>query len=108
MLFVECAEVLAILEGLNFATEVGLGPVGVGSDAASVVSSIQAKTPPLSELNLIISDILLLLQTFSIRSFAFRPCQCNMVAHDLGINHNNYVGKVIKTALVMMSPNNFV
>ncbi|KAL5739724.1 hypothetical protein ACOSQ2_028904 [Xanthoceras sorbifolium] len=62
--------------------EVGVGPVGEESDTAFVISSIQAKTPPLSKLGLIISDILLLSQTLSIRSFAFRPRHCNMVARN--------------------------
>ncbi|KAL5806493.1 hypothetical protein ACOSQ4_029226 [Xanthoceras sorbifolium] len=89
LLSMECAEGLAILEGLKFAQELGIHPVGVESDDASVVALINKKSPPRSELRLIISEILLFEVSLSIRSFSFRPRQCNRVAHGLakfGVN----------------------
>ncbi|KAL5766515.1 hypothetical protein ACOSP7_017132 [Xanthoceras sorbifolium] len=89
LLSVDCAESLAILEGIRFAHSLGISPVGVESDSASVVGLINKKAPPSSELGLIISDILSFEGFLSFRQFSFRPRQCNRVAHDLaklGVN----------------------
>ncbi|KAL5766513.1 hypothetical protein ACOSP7_017130 [Xanthoceras sorbifolium] len=89
LLSVDCAESLAILEGIRFAHSLGISPVGVESDSASVVGLINKKAPPSSELGLIISNILSFEGFLSVRQFSFQPRQCNRVAHDLaklGVN----------------------
>ncbi|KAL5812835.1 hypothetical protein ACOSQ3_027785 [Xanthoceras sorbifolium] len=57
--------------------------MGFESDASSVISSILSKGPPLLEVGLVISDILLLVSSLSISHISFVPRSCNGVAHNL-------------------------
>ncbi|KAL5755941.1 hypothetical protein ACOSQ2_020687 [Xanthoceras sorbifolium] len=83
LLPVDYAEGLAILEGLKFAASMGIFPIGVESDASSVIDAIRSKSPPRSELGLIIEDILVFSSSFSVVDFSFRSRLCNSVAHGL-------------------------
>ncbi|KAL5744141.1 hypothetical protein ACOSQ2_027257 [Xanthoceras sorbifolium] len=56
---------------------------GVESDASSVIDAIKSKSPPRSELGLIIEDILVFSSSFSVVDFSFRSHLCNSVAHGL-------------------------
>ncbi|KAL5773786.1 hypothetical protein ACOSQ2_013710 [Xanthoceras sorbifolium] len=61
----------------------GFHLVGFESDASSVISSILSKDPPLSEMGLVISDILALVSLLSVSHISFAPRSCNGVAHQL-------------------------
>ncbi|KAL5843046.1 hypothetical protein ACOSQ3_013649 [Xanthoceras sorbifolium] len=61
----------------------GFHLVGFKSDASSVISSILSKDPPLSEMGLVISDILALVSLLSVSHISFAPRSCNGVAHQL-------------------------
>ncbi|KAL5862027.1 hypothetical protein ACOSQ4_003323 [Xanthoceras sorbifolium] len=54
-------------------SELGFHPVGFESDASSVISSILSRDPPLSEVGLVISDILALVSSFSVSHISFAP-----------------------------------
>ncbi|KAL5762711.1 hypothetical protein ACOSP7_018975 [Xanthoceras sorbifolium] len=84
LLPVDCAEALAILEGLKFATSMWIFPIGVESDAATVVGAIRSNSPPHSELSLIVDEILDFASGFPVVNFYFCSRLCNSVAHDLG------------------------
>ncbi|KAL5865802.1 hypothetical protein ACOSQ3_003316 [Xanthoceras sorbifolium] len=64
-------------------SELGFHPVGFESDASSVISSILSRDPPLSEVGLVISDILALVSSLSVSHISFAPRSCNGVAHQL-------------------------
>ncbi|KAL5776794.1 hypothetical protein ACOSP7_009720 [Xanthoceras sorbifolium] len=55
---VEVAEAMAIFRGLQFATEMGIGPLVMESDASTLISLIKVENPPLSDVGLVISDII--------------------------------------------------
>ncbi|KAL5856698.1 hypothetical protein ACOSQ3_004156 [Xanthoceras sorbifolium] len=77
------AEAMAIRRGLQFALEFGFHPVEFESDASSVISSILSRDPPLSEVVLVISDILGLVSSLSVSHISFASRSCNGVAHQL-------------------------
>ncbi|KAL5759496.1 hypothetical protein ACOSQ2_018334 [Xanthoceras sorbifolium] len=77
------AEAMAILCGMQIASELGTLPVVVESDASSMVSMILVESPPLSDAGLIIADILQLKFSLSISQFRFASRSCNKVAHKL-------------------------
>ncbi|KAL5854145.1 hypothetical protein ACOSQ4_003947 [Xanthoceras sorbifolium] len=83
MVSVECAEGLAMLEGLKLAVDVGVSHCVVETDAASLVSLVVNKLTPRSDIGLIVSDLLSLSFSFADCSFVFRPRSCNLVAHGL-------------------------
>ncbi|KAL5821881.1 hypothetical protein ACOSQ3_023763 [Xanthoceras sorbifolium] len=83
LLPVDCAEGLAILEGLKFAASFGISPIGVEYDVSSMVSAIRSNTPLRSELSLTVNDILSFVSINPVFSFGFRPRLCNSVAHGL-------------------------
>ncbi|KAL5823698.1 hypothetical protein ACOSQ4_021598 [Xanthoceras sorbifolium] len=83
LLPVDCTEALAILEGLKFTASVGLSPVSVEFDASSVIAAIRSKSPPLSEVGLLVGDILKFASGFLVVNFSFRSHICNYVAHSL-------------------------
>ncbi|KAL5762033.1 hypothetical protein ACOSP7_018297 [Xanthoceras sorbifolium] len=68
LLSVDCAESLAILEGIRFAHLMDIALIGVESDSASVIGLIKKKRPPSSDLGLIIYDILSSEATFHARA----------------------------------------
>ncbi|KAL5760266.1 hypothetical protein ACOSP7_018779 [Xanthoceras sorbifolium] len=74
---------MAIRRGLQFASELGFHSVGFESDVSFVISSILSKEPPLSEVGLVISDILTLVSLFSVSHISFAHRSCNGVAHQL-------------------------
>ncbi|KAL5760467.1 hypothetical protein ACOSQ2_019305 [Xanthoceras sorbifolium] len=84
LLPVDCAEALAILEWLKFAASMWIFPIGVESDAATVVGAIRSNSPPHSELSLIVDEILDFASGFPVVNFYFCSRLCNSVAHDLG------------------------
>ncbi|KAL5758152.1 hypothetical protein ACOSP7_020763 [Xanthoceras sorbifolium] len=77
------AEAMVIRRGLQFASALGFHPVGFESDASSAISSILNKDPPLSEVGLVISDILALVSSLSVSHISFTPRSYNGVAHQL-------------------------
>ncbi|KAL5856495.1 hypothetical protein ACOSQ3_003953 [Xanthoceras sorbifolium] len=68
MVSVECAEGLAMLEGLKLAVDMGVS---------------HCVLTPRSDIGLIVSDLLSLSFSFADCSFVFRPRSCNLVAHGL-------------------------
>ncbi|KAL5787058.1 hypothetical protein ACOSP7_004007 [Xanthoceras sorbifolium] len=83
MVLVECAEGLAMLEGLKLAVEVGVSHCVVETDAALLVSLVANKLTLRSDVGIIVSDLLSLSSSFADCSFVFRPRSCNLVAHGL-------------------------
>ncbi|KAK2661402.1 hypothetical protein Ddye_007935 [Dipteronia dyeriana] len=76
-------EAAAILRGLDLAVEVGLYPAIVESDALTVVNLINYKSSPLTEIGLVILDIIHLLDSFSFVYFCHVSRVANTVAHSL-------------------------
>ncbi|KAK3200415.1 hypothetical protein Dsin_023830 [Dipteronia sinensis] len=77
------AESLAVLRGIQFASEVGHWPCIFETDAQGVVNLITASSVPCADIGLILSDIFALLESFPNYSFAFVPRCGNMAAHCL-------------------------
>ncbi|KAH7571945.1 hypothetical protein JRO89_XS04G0171800 [Xanthoceras sorbifolium] len=83
LLSVASAEAEAIIFGINLAVDQNLFPVMVESDAAEVICFIQDKAPPLSEVGILVSEILRLADSHNLLCFAFCPCLGNSVAHGI-------------------------
>ncbi|KAL5741815.1 hypothetical protein ACOSP7_028547 [Xanthoceras sorbifolium] len=75
------AEAMAIRRGIQFAVELGFSSVGIESDSSSLISLIINKDPPLSDVGLVVSDIIQLVSSLSISFINFVPRSCNGVAH---------------------------
>ncbi|KAL5802001.1 hypothetical protein ACOSQ3_033633 [Xanthoceras sorbifolium] len=58
---IEVAEATALLNGLHLAIESGFSRLLVESDALNIINYLSLPDPPLSEVGLIISDILICL-----------------------------------------------
>ncbi|KAL5806368.1 hypothetical protein ACOSQ3_029263 [Xanthoceras sorbifolium] len=56
-LSVDMADAIAILKGLNLAQEFGLSPISTETDSSMVVNLILTKSPPPSDLRIVIYDI---------------------------------------------------
>ncbi|KAL5838434.1 hypothetical protein ACOSQ3_015603 [Xanthoceras sorbifolium] len=80
---VEVAEAMAILRGIQLASKLGVLPIDVEYDASSMVSMIIAESPSLSDVELVIADILQLKFSLSISQTSFVSRSCNRVAHKL-------------------------
>ncbi|KAK2639502.1 hypothetical protein Ddye_027297 [Dipteronia dyeriana] len=80
---VPIAEAIAILKGMQFACNSGLNPCIFESDAHEVVYIINSRVSPLSEIGLIISDIMRLLDGPFNFHVTFAPRSANRVAHGL-------------------------
>ncbi|KAL5787645.1 hypothetical protein ACOSP7_004594 [Xanthoceras sorbifolium] len=80
---IEVAEAMAIRRGILLVVELGISPVGFESDALSLISSIVKGDPPLSDVGLIIVDIIHLVSSLSISHISFASRLCNDVAHGL-------------------------
>ncbi|TXG71533.1 hypothetical protein EZV62_000112 [Acer yangbiense] len=89
------AEALAILEGLRFAFSRNFSKVCLESDALCVVQAINNKSPPSSEVGVVLNDIFLVLDRFSEVSFAFVPRLGNKVAHGLAKLELNHEGESV-------------
>ncbi|KAL5750327.1 hypothetical protein ACOSP7_024930 [Xanthoceras sorbifolium] len=76
-------EIMAILKGLQFAVESGLVPVVLKSDSSLAVSAINGDTVFLSEVGLIIHDVVELLRSIPSSAVRFVPRSANMAAHYL-------------------------
>ncbi|KAK2652478.1 hypothetical protein Ddye_012363 [Dipteronia dyeriana] len=81
--FSPLSEALAILRGPGFAIDSGLWPCVVESDSQTVVSMINSGSAPLSDIGLIIEDILDLLKGPLICSVNFISRKANLAAHCL-------------------------
>ena len=86
----QIAEALAILECLRLAINRNFSHIIVESDALVVVQLISQKDPPLSEVGVVVTNILELAEHFTAVSFLFVPRLLNRVAHGiakLALNH---------------------
>ncbi|KAK2665436.1 hypothetical protein Ddye_004010 [Dipteronia dyeriana] len=79
----QLAEAIAILSGLIFMHDSGLLPCAVESDAQVIVNFINLGATPLSEVGLVIHDIILFLGSNCVCSVSFVHRIANMVAHCL-------------------------
>ncbi|KAL5803555.1 hypothetical protein ACOSQ4_031860 [Xanthoceras sorbifolium] len=79
----EVTEAMAMLHGIQFATEMGLRPIGIESDSSSIVSAINSKDISRSDVGLVLSDIIQLIDSLSVIHVVFVPHNCNTVAHSL-------------------------
>lgn len=77
------AEAVGILRSICFAWESGLSPCLVESDSQVVVSMINSGVAPISNVGLVISDILDLVNASPFCCVCFAPHKANMVAHCL-------------------------
>ncbi|KAK2661231.1 hypothetical protein Ddye_007764 [Dipteronia dyeriana] len=80
---VPVAGAVAILKGMQFACESGLNPSIFESDAQGVVNIINSRVPPLSEIGMVIYDILRLLDGPLTFAVAFVSRTANSTAHGL-------------------------
>ncbi|KAL5833114.1 hypothetical protein ACOSQ3_016788 [Xanthoceras sorbifolium] len=79
----QLAEGAAMLLRIYFAAESGLCPASLESDAAVVVSAVNARTSLNSEFGLILHDIISAVNRFYISAVSFAPRVCNQAAHAL-------------------------
>ncbi|KAL5857645.1 hypothetical protein ACOSQ3_005103 [Xanthoceras sorbifolium] len=80
----EIAEAKAILFGVSMALEGGFYAFSINSDVISVINCLVRGNLPLSELGVVLEDVLMLLQSFrSVFSFSHVPRSANKVAHVL-------------------------
>ncbi|KAL5811377.1 hypothetical protein ACOSQ3_028113 [Xanthoceras sorbifolium] len=82
---VEVAEALAILNGIHLAIESGFNHLLVESDALNVINYIKSRSPPLSEVGLVIADIFSICLHINVE-FSFVPRCANSIAHLLARN----------------------
>ncbi|KAL5804675.1 hypothetical protein ACOSQ3_031475 [Xanthoceras sorbifolium] len=83
LVMVEVAEAMTLLHGIQFAAEMGLGPIGVESDSSSIVSAINSRDIPRSDMDLVLYAIIQFIDSLSVIHVVFVPCNCNAVAHGL-------------------------
>ncbi|KAK1552567.1 hypothetical protein Q3G72_019260 [Acer saccharum] len=81
--FLAMAEALAVYRGLCFARDSGLLPCLVEFDAQMVVKIVNSGSVPLSDIGLLISDILLFLRDHPGCKVVFTSRKNNFVAHGL-------------------------
>ncbi|KAL5750380.1 hypothetical protein ACOSP7_024983 [Xanthoceras sorbifolium] len=89
------AEALAILRGITLAVETGLLLVCVESDTEFVVNLITSKAAPISEIGVVIEEILLLISMHPVYSVRFIPRLANWVAHWLAKFGLSVVGEFV-------------
>ncbi|KAL5745280.1 hypothetical protein ACOSP7_026426 [Xanthoceras sorbifolium] len=89
------AEALAILCGINLVIETGLLPVCVESDAEFVVNLISSKAALISEIGVVIEEILHLLAMHLVSSARFIPKVANQVAHQLAKFDLSFVNEFV-------------
>ncbi|KAL5817062.1 hypothetical protein ACOSQ3_025440 [Xanthoceras sorbifolium] len=89
------AEALAILRGITLAVETGLLLVCVESDTKFVVNLITSKAAPISEIGVVIEEILLLISMHPVYSVRFIPRLANWVAHWLAKFGLSVVGEFV-------------
>ncbi|KAL5743422.1 hypothetical protein ACOSQ2_026538 [Xanthoceras sorbifolium] len=77
----QIAEALAIKRGLTLAIETGFTCVCLESDASAVVNLITFRCQPLSEISVVIADILSLLNSLESVSVSFVAREANRVTH---------------------------
>ncbi|KAK2646527.1 hypothetical protein Ddye_021722 [Dipteronia dyeriana] len=82
----DVTEATAILRGFIFTKESGLLPCVMESDAQVVVNMINSKNAPLSDIGIIIRDIICFLNCNSECKVVFAPRQGNMAAHKLDLS----------------------
>ncbi|KAL5750721.1 hypothetical protein ACOSP7_025324 [Xanthoceras sorbifolium] len=80
---VDVAEAMALLHGLRFAANIGVGPIGIESDSSSIVSAINSRSLPRSDVGLVLADIYHSFYFVSISHVRFASCRCNTVAYSL-------------------------
>ncbi|KAL5826604.1 hypothetical protein ACOSQ3_018443 [Xanthoceras sorbifolium] len=80
---VEVAEAMAMLYGVHFAAEMGIGPFGIESDSSSLVFMINSRVIPRSDVGLVLSDIIQLIDSSSVIHGVFIPRNCNAVVYGL-------------------------
>ncbi|TXG72479.1 hypothetical protein EZV62_001058 [Acer yangbiense] len=91
----QVAETLAILHGCRLAAELGLLPTVLESDALSVVEAVRLKSMPLSEVGVVIQDILEIFTSFPVFSICFVPRLANKVVHGLARLAVGHVGRFV-------------
>ncbi|KAL5761014.1 hypothetical protein ACOSP7_019516 [Xanthoceras sorbifolium] len=79
----QVSEGAAILLGICFATNSGLCPASVESDAAVLVSAVNVDSTLNSEFGLVLHDIFSAINRFHILFVSYGPCGCNQAAHAL-------------------------
>ncbi|KAL5782947.1 hypothetical protein ACOSP7_007976 [Xanthoceras sorbifolium] len=81
----QCAEAAASFRGLRFATDLGIWPSIIESNAEAVVNliNINRDLMPLSEIGIFVKDIRVLLSELNIARVSFVPRLANSVAHSL-------------------------
>ncbi|KAL5827457.1 hypothetical protein ACOSQ4_019254 [Xanthoceras sorbifolium] len=77
------AEAMAILRGIQFASEMGISPIMVESDSLSVINIITSHAFPLSDVGVVISDIYRSIEALNDFKIIFASRQANSVAHGL-------------------------
>ncbi|KAL5796525.1 hypothetical protein ACOSQ2_001345 [Xanthoceras sorbifolium] len=80
---VDVAEAMALLHGLRFATDIGVGPIGIESDSSSIVSAINSRSLPRLDVGLVLVDIYHSFSFVSVSHVRFASRRCNTVTHSL-------------------------
>ncbi|KAL5746292.1 hypothetical protein ACOSP7_027438 [Xanthoceras sorbifolium] len=91
---VEVAEAAAILHGVHLAIQSGYSYIVVESNSLNVISYLRLRSPPISEVGLIILDILSLCSSIEV-VFQFAPRGANSVVHCLAQFSFNVVDVVV-------------
>ncbi|KAK2635163.1 hypothetical protein Ddye_029955 [Dipteronia dyeriana] len=74
---------MTVLYGINLASDTGLQPFMVESDALGVVNLVNAGSPSLADIGIVIGDIFTRLKEVAHGSTAFAPKKANYVVHTL-------------------------
>ncbi|KAL5804219.1 hypothetical protein ACOSQ3_031019 [Xanthoceras sorbifolium] len=93
--FPPIAEALVILRGITLAVQTGLLPICVELDAEFVVNLIMSKATPISEIGVVIEEILLLISMHPVYSVRFIPRLANRIAHGLAKFGLSAVGEFV-------------
>ncbi|KAL5736173.1 hypothetical protein ACOSQ2_030961 [Xanthoceras sorbifolium] len=80
---VEVAEAMALLHEVHLAAEMGISPIGFECDSSSIVSAINSRITPCSDVGLVLSDIYLSFESIPVILVSFIHCKCNAVVHCL-------------------------
>ncbi|KAL5735074.1 hypothetical protein ACOSP7_032935 [Xanthoceras sorbifolium] len=80
---IDVAEAMALLYGLRFTADIGVGPIGIESDFSSIFSAINFRSLPRSDVGLVLADIYHSFSFVSVSHMRFASRRCNIVAHSL-------------------------
>ncbi|MFQ6645197.1 hypothetical protein Gotur_020017, partial [Gossypium turneri] len=94
-------EVVACLQAVNFAKEIGFGDVVIEGDSLTVIKKLNYQEENRSVICNILNEIKLKVTRFRSLSFRYIPYSANMATYDLAVKRNGvYVEGMVETSFL--------